>query len=150
MRQGYDWDEESLRPIPSLDEFGESLVESAEVASKRVISATFLSKDFSPSLFYKAELFRDGTATGDHCHVSIDMRYTKLRYADESSTSNCSVTESTNAFGTKVIVVSFEGLTQTEGTYTVKLRACIRDASDTAQCGKPGSAGSKSVEMEAP
>ena len=48
------------------------------------------------------------------------------------------------------IKVSFEGLTQTGSIYTVKLRACMRDASGTAQCGKPGSAGSKSVAMEAP
>ena len=153
LRQGYDWDNESLRPIPSLDESGESLVEMAETASTRVISATFMIHDFSPSLFYEAELFRDGTATGDGCYVSIDMRHTKLGYADESDTANCSTFEGPTMLARQVlntIKVSFEGLTQTGGIYTVKLRACMRDASGTAQCGKPGSAGSKSVAMEAP
>ena len=53
LRQGYDWDEQSLRPIPSLDTDGESLVEEAEAGSTRVVTATFLMDDFSPSLYYK-------------------------------------------------------------------------------------------------
>ena len=150
MRQGYDWDEQSLRPIPSLDTDGESLVEEAEAGSTRVVTATFLMDDFSPSLYYKAELFRDGIATGDHCFVSTDKRHSKLGYADENSTANCSVIESTSSEGAEQIAVSFEGLTQIEGTYTVRLKGCMRDASNTAQCGKSGSPGTKWVSMEAP
>ena len=151
LRQGYDWEESDLRPIPSLDSTAELLAERAGTGSTRVITATFSRGDFSPSLYYKAELFRGVDETGDHCFVSIDKRHAKLGYDDESSTTNCSVTEGTGGQrNVKQIHVSFEGLTQIAGAYTVKLRACVRDASDDHQCGKPGSAGIQSVTMNSP
>ena len=152
LRQGYDWDEQSLRPIPSLDDTAELLAERTGTGSTRVITATFSRGDFSPSLYYKAEVFRNGSATGDHCFVSIDKRHAKLGYNDESSTANCSVTEGTGGGhgNIKQIHVAFEGLTQIAGAYTVKLRACVRDASDDHQCGMSGSAGIRSVTMDSP
>ena len=78
LKQGYDWDPSALRPIPSLG-VQETLTEQADTGSTRKIIATFDRQDFSPTLYYEADLFRDPPAGSTSvlltCKISIDLRH---------------------------------------------------------------------------
>ena len=150
LRQGYDWSPEQLRPIPALDDPNRQDEEGLEQRGA-TIKATFLRADFSPTLFYRAQVFVDGVAQGDRqCDFSLDARErlgrSKKGHNPGESGAGCAVTE-VNPGGVEQIIVQIPNPNPQVGrTYTVKLSACMESAANfTANCGAYGGDGGKSV-----
>ena len=162
LRQGFDWDPWWLRPIPAPSDLDQERNSSGGVDTI-TIKTTFLKQRFSPSLYYRAKLLKEGSTAGElithrTCYVTVSTR-TDLGYEGHepknrtAGYTNCAVSEEYVMIPGRTgqhsgVVVSFSGLdaSLTE-TFRVKLEACKETASGGENCGGFGSDGLQKEEL---
>ena len=157
LKQGYGWSPSAplsmqvIRPIPSPVGMEAKVVLSGGTSTLSIV-ATFEERDFGPSLYYRADLLRDGSTSPEAtCYITTPER-TQLGYPTYGSGANCTVSiGSSRHMGRPTLVVSFDGLARDlTGMFKVKLRACRETGPGTANCGGYGAYDLPLFELPAP